>query len=317
MIAALPAFGADGFYPYASNDGIDMRERDYPDRWTRRPRPWLREPVEPSRRAAESSNGYVEAPYGAASGADRSRYGARANGWAPSHERTQSPPDHERFADPKRDSRLGRQPDFQGESDDYGYGSAPPPTYPRVDDWRDEGAWQRPQWSTEDDWAQHGDPRTPFADDRREPSNQEVSKGIQDERPGDPRDASYTPNWGAESSSSYYDPEPFDPWVSPEVEQNGWHQEAEERPWGRPRPPPEDGSPARGENRRWEGGTPPDAAYRYGAGFGPYGESWYYPGFYGAYPPPFGAPGAGGLSGLAAWERMLWGGGVPGPLWWY
>lgn len=325
MLIAPPVLGADG-YPYSSapNDGFEVREGGYADRWTRNSQPWSRERFEPSRPAAQSRSGYDEAPYAAPGNTDGSRYGARSNGWSSSPEQPRppayaSPSYRERFAEERRDSRWDREPAFQGQSDEYGYGPSALPAYPQVDDWRDDAAaGQSPPWSGGEDWQQQRYPTRPPSGEKRNMRDTEVSRGMQDERSRDPWDASYTPTWEGENSSSYYDPEPFDPWMDTEVEQNGWQQQPEERPWARRRPPPtEDARAAPGESRRWDGNAPPDQTYRFGAGFGPYGESWYYPSFYGGYLPPLGAPGVAGLSGISAWERMLWGGGLPGPFWWY
>lgn len=329
MPAATPAFGVDNFaYADASNDGVvsrwEARDQGYADRWTRSSQPWLREQVKPTRRAAEPWSGDNEAPYTMPRGNDGSRYGARADRWSSFPERARSstdwprPQDDERFADGRRDDkRLGRRPAFQDQYGDDGDERSTPRAGPWVDDWRDNVGHQRPQWYGGEEWQQDRYPPQPLTRDRRNARDEGVASGIHDDGSGDPWEASYTPEWGADNSSSFYDPEPSEPWGGSEVDRNGWRREIEERPWARRRPSPAESSRSRhGESRRREENAPPEATYPYGGGFGPYGGSGYYPGLYRVYPPPVGMPVPGPMSGLAAWERLLWAAGWPGMVWW-
>jgi hypothetical protein len=330
MLAAAPTLGVDNFaYRYTSNDGVAVRsqvaDRGYADRWTGNSQPWRREQIEPSRRAAESWSGYDEAPYTIPRSSDRSQYGARADRWSSLPERARPysdrprPQYQDRFADGRRnDNGVGGRRAFQEPYGDYGYERPTPLPGHRVDDWRDDApGYERPQWYGAEEWQQDRYSGQPSARDRRSAMDEGAASGIHGEGSRDPWDASYTPDWGVGNSSSFYDPEPLDSWGESEVGGNGWRREIEERPWGRRRPSPAKSSRSRqAESRRREDNAPPEAVYPYGGGFGPYGGNWYYPGLYRANPPPLGLPVPGPLSGLAAWERLLWAAGWPGMVWW-
>lgn len=326
MLAVSLAFAAEDFaYPYASNDGVapswEIPEQGYANRWTRSSQPWLREQAEPPRRAAEPWSDYSETPDTRQGGNNGSRYAGPPDGWSSSPDRARSPTDwaepryHEPYADGMPDNRRSGRPPFRGQSSDYGDERSAPPADPWVDGWSDDADGPSPQWYGGEDWRQNRYAEQPVTRGRRDAWNQEVTPGGYSDRSRDPWDASYTPEWGTENSSSYDDPDPFDPWAGPEVDRDNRGWEEEERPWARRRsPPPESARSLRDETRRRDQRMPPDAASRYGEGVGPYGSNWYYPGLYG-FPPPGGLPGPGPMSGLAAWERLLWGAGWPAMLW--
>lgn len=326
MLAVTPAFAAENFtYPYAPNDGVapswEAREQGYANRWTRSSQPWSREQAEPARRSAEPGSGYGEMPYTIQDGSNGSRYGGPPDGWSSSPERAPSPTDwagpqyHEPYVDGRRDNRRNGQPPFEGQSSDYGYERSRPPADSWADDWRDGAGGPSPQWHDGEDWQQSHSPEQPVTRDRRNAWNEEISRGRYSDRSRDPWEASYNPEGGTDNSSSYDDHEPIDPWAGPEVDNTNRGWEGEERPWARRRSSSAESSRSLSdETRDSDQSVPPDAASRYGRGVGPYGNSWYYPGFY-SFPPPAGLPGPGPMSGLAAWERLLWGAGWPSPLW--
>ena len=332
MFAAAPASGIDDFaYPYASNDGMGRRweephEQGSMGRWTRNWQPWAPgQQGEPVGRSVEPWRDYDDAPYTMPGGNDGLSYGPRSDGWSSSAESARSatdwprgrPPYAEPYADGMRDHRRVGQPAFRGQYGDYGYERSTPPADPWVEDGRDGVRPEGPQWYDEKSRQHHRYPEQPVTRDRRSARNDEVPRAVDGERSRDPWDASYTPDWGVDDSSSYYDPEAFEPWGSAEVDRNGWDGMKEERPWARRRPSvSEDSRSTRRENRRWADDGSPEAASRNARGVGPYGGSWYYPGPQSFYPPPFGMPGPGAMSGLAAWERLLWAGGWPGMIWW-
>lgn len=323
MLTGSYVLGADYYaYPYDSNDGMasseEARDQGYAERWTRGTQPWQREQSE-----SEPWRGYDGVPYGLPHGSDASPYGARLDGWSAS-ERVPSSSDwtrreyERRSVDGvRRDNGLSTPPPFHERSAPHHDAPSTPRPDPWADDWRNGVDAQRQRWYGAESWPQDRYAEQPIMRDRARPGESEPFRGTYEERTRDPWDASYTPEWRGDSSSSYYDPEPFEPWAGPETDRNGWRQEIEERPWARRRPSPVEGSRSpRAESRRWEDNAPPDTVYGYGWGPRSYREGAYYPGGYGFSPLPYGAPGPGALSGLAAWERFLWAAGWPGMLWW-
>jgi len=332
MLAATPVFGSDdSAYFYAPNDGMaptwESREQGYyTDGWSGRSegsQPRLRN-AEPVRRGAEPWTSYDERPYTRQGGSDGTGYGNPRDGWSPSSEMPRSSADSQRpqyydsYPDRLQQNMPSGPPRFQGQGGDYGYerSQASPDTW--AGSWRgDDGGPARPQWHGAEDWQQNRYREPPMRRGERDIREEGGSRGRYQEWSRDPWEASYTPEWRTDAPSSYYEQELSDPWAAPELERNGWGGEQEDRPWARrrPSPPAESSRRSRSETRYWGESVPPEGAYRSGAGAGPYWGSGHYPGLYGVYPPPFGMSPTGALSGLAAWERLLWAAGWPQMIW--
>ncbi len=326
LVTTGPLPAEDFGYPYALNNGVtphwEAREQHYPERWMERPQPVPHDQREPEGYRMRAWQDRDEPPYAPRRGGDDFRYGA-SDGWRESVQRTQSSGDgstrrfQEPYSDTMNDRWSGRQPTFQRPPRDYYDDYERPRSHrdPWADDWRDTATPRSEPWYGEEDydWQRHYGEPSPLRD-RRDLTERSPSDGVYPNRSRDPWEASYTPDWSTGDTSSYYDPQPFDPWMEPEVRRDSWGREMEERPWGQRRPPASDSfRSSRSERRRWEDDRgPPEAPYRYEGELRSYGGSrWPYPGLYGGLPPAFGMP----WPGMTPWERLLWAAGWPGWIW--